>query len=177
MGSSTADTIILTLSSCTLYSSTYTMAVVSMSSAPARRVVKCEATETKAAPAEAPVAPPPAPKPETFGDMMNFGGYLPEINNGRLAMLGFIAGAPAEIATQQPIAQQWAEHPFAVVAHIVIFSLASVMPRVQGEKTAKPESTEFGVWKASSELLNGRAAMIGMASLLIIESITGKAFF
>ena len=92
-------------------------------------------------------------------------------------MLGFIAGAPAEIASGQPILTQWAELPFAVVAHIVIFSLASVMPRLQGEKTAKPESSEFGVWKASSELLNGRAAMVGMASLIIIESISGKAFF
>merc|ERR1711920_1196946 len=138
MGSSTADTIISTLSSCTLYSSTYTMAVVSMIAAPKTIALPVRARAARTA------AAPPAPKPETFGDMMNFGGYLPEINNGRLAMLGFIAGAPAEIATQQPIAQQWAEHPFAVVAHIVIFSLASVMPRVQGEKTAKPESTEFG---------------------------------
>jgi len=108
---------------------------------------------------------------------MNFGGYLPEVNNGRLAMLGFIAGVPAEISTSQPIFQQVAEHPLAVAAHIVIFSVASAMPRLQGEKTAKPESSEFGVWKASSEMLNGRAAMIGMASLLVIEATTGKAFF
>jgi hypothetical protein len=34
-----------------------------------------------------------------------------------------------------------------------------------------------GPFTPSAELLNGRAAMIGFASLLITEGISGKAFF
>ena len=40
-----------------------------------------------------------------FGELMNFGGMAPEITNGRLAMLGFVAALGAELSSQQPVAQ------------------------------------------------------------------------
>ena len=35
----------------------------------------------------------------SFGDIMNFGGSAPELINGRLAMLGFIAAVGAELSS------------------------------------------------------------------------------
>lgn len=40
-----------------------------------------------------------------FGELMNFSGMAPEITNGRLAMLGFVAAIGAELSSQQPVAQ------------------------------------------------------------------------
>ena len=54
---------------------------------------------------------------------------------------------------------------------------ASFMPRFQGETTAKPESKENGMWQASTELLNGRAAMVGLSAMFLQEAITGNPVF
>jgi len=141
----------------------------------ARRVVARAAAEPPT-PAPETEAPPPPPKKDKFPDLFNFGSYGPELFNGRLAMLGFVAGVGAEITTGESTLSQFGNHTGAFVFASALFTLASLMPRLQGGNTAKPDATE-GAFTASAEMLNGRAAMIGMAALLIQESISGSAVF
>lgn len=56
----------------------------------------------------------------------------PESINGRLAMLGFVAALEAEFNTQQPIAAQFSEGAPAILVSAVVFSIASIIPLVQG---------------------------------------------
>lgn len=56
----------------------------------------------------------------------------PESINGRLAMLGFVAALGAEFNTQQPIAAQFSEAVPAILVSAIVFSIASIIPLVQG---------------------------------------------
>ena len=86
--------------------------------------------------------------------------------NGRLAMLGFVAAAGAEIATGETVAQQVGDATTQVVLTILLFTAASVVPFLSNTK-----AEESGMWKRDAELLNGRAAMIGMLALLGFEAV------
>merc|ERR1711924_424363 len=59
---------------------------------------------------------------------------------------------------------------------------ASFAPLARGKsvretflKNGKPE--EFGSFNADAEMLNGRAAMMGFLTLLILEGLSGQSFF
>ena len=114
---------------------------------------------------------------DNFDDFFAFKSWGPEIVNGRLAMLGFVSGAAAEITSGETTLSQFSAHHWAFVLAAVLFTAASFMPRFQGETTAKPESKENGMWKASTELLNGRAAMVGLSAMFVQEAITGNPVF
>lgn len=134
--------------------------------------------------------------PMTLGDIMAFSGPIPEIVNGRLvsvlqlfeffvvhthkrnftllqAMLAFVAALGAELATGESVLKQFADEPTAIILTFITFAAASLIAIVNG--ASKNES--FGPFKAEAEMLNGRAAMIGFAALLIIEGIKGSALF
>ena len=96
----------------------------------------------------------------------NFAGSGPEIMNGRLAMLGFVAAAGAEIATGEPVYQQFGEAPAPILLTIALFTAASVVPFLSNTK-----AEDAGMWTREKELLNGRAAMIGMLALLGFEAV------
>jgi len=107
-----------------------------------------------------------------FGSVMDFGGKAPEITNGRLAMLGFIAALGAELATGESVFAQLQDAPIFIPATFALFIVASIIPM---NKNKKAESV--GPLTPDAELVNGRAAMIGFAALLAIEAIKGDALF
>merc|ERR1719331_2087803 len=96
----------------------------------------------------------------------------PEIINGRLAMLGFVATFFAELASGKSTGEQFASHPIGILFHWALFAVASLIPIVLGSK-----KEAFGPLTPEVELLNGRAAMIGFALLIVIEGLKGSALF
>ena len=98
----------------------------------------------------------------------------PEIINGRLCMLAFVAAVGAELATGESVFQQFQEQPFLVLTAAALFAWASLVPVLLGKKS---DSTSVGPFRPSAELLNGRAAMLGFASLLAVEGFKHTALF
>ena len=96
----------------------------------------------------------------------------PEIINGRLAMIAFVAALGAELASGDSVLRQFGESPVGVIITAVVFTAASVIPMMNG---VKKES--FGPFTPLAEITNGRAAMLGFASLLIVEALRGQALF
>merc|ERR1712242_581351 len=66
-------------------------------------------------------------------DAMGFSGFAPEVINGRLAMLGFLAGVGAEMAQHETFAYQFSNHPVAFTFSALLITAASFMPAMQGE--------------------------------------------
>ena len=118
-----------------------------------------------------------------FFKVMGFGAPAPEVINGRAAMVAFLAAAGAELATHDSVFKQLGEGGlggmFVVFAAV---TAASFAPLARGKsvqetflKNGKPE--EFGPFNADAEMLNGRAAMMGFLTLLILEGLSGQSFF
>merc|ERR1719298_67708 len=109
--------------------------LASKSAVVARPVAKAAAARrsSRATPARAAAepleAPPPPPVKDNIGDVFN----------GRLAMVGFVAGVGAELATGESTVSQFSAHTGSFVFAAALFTLASIIPRLQGENTAKPE--------------------------------------
>lgn len=70
------------------------------------------------------IAPPAPPAVEVMG----FSGAAPEIVNGRLAQLGFLAAVGAELATQQPVSAQLSGYGVPIAATFALFAVASLIP-------------------------------------------------
>lgn len=134
-------------------------------------VVQAVSAPTPAAPM--PVAAPVAVKAPTIAEAMAFKAE-PEIINGRLCMLAFVAAVGAELATGEPVLQQFKDQPVLVVVAAALFAWASLVPVLLGKKS---DSTTLGPFRPSAELLNGRAAMLGFASLLAVEGFKHTALF
>lgn len=100
--------------------------------------------------------------------------YCPaEIVNGRLAMLGFFAALGAELSSDETVVKQLTEEPTGIAAAFMLViagSFVTIMQRKDGNMS-------LGPFNAGAELLNGRAAMIGFAALLVIEAVKGSALF
>eukprot|EP00955_Chlamydomonas_euryale_P055089 356031-Chlamydomonas_euryale.AAC.8 len=106
-----------------------------------------------------------------FMDVMAFSGIGPELINGRLAMLGFVAAIGAELATGTPVVQQYAQAPYLIAATFVTIIGASLIPLLLGNKNR----VSVGPWTPTAEVWNGRTAMVGFAALLITEAYFGRA--
>ena len=76
-------------------------------------------------------------------------------------------------AAGEGVLKQWAEEPTGIAAAFVIFMAASLVPLVQ----PNGQGQELGPFTAKAEMLNGRAAMIGFAALLVIEVVKGSPLF
>ncbi len=62
---------------------------------------------------------------------MSFDGPAPQIINGRLAMLGFVAALGAELATGTPVLRQLATEPTLIILASLTFIAASLAPLLQ----------------------------------------------
>lgn len=105
-------------------------------------------------------------------DVMAFSGAGPELINGRLAMIAFAAAAAAEASSGKTVGAQFSEEPTLIVLTAILLAAGSLVTMVKNV-----EVTGLGVFGADKEMFNGRAAMLGFASLLIVEGFTGEAFF
>lgn len=165
-----------------------------LASAPCRRAVFVRASteEEVASKAESviqeastPNLPPPSPSSPavaspvsssspSVGEVFAFAGPGPEVINGRLAMLAFVAAAGAEVTTGFTAVQQLAEAPALVGITAVIFTIASLIPIFRG---VSPASKSNGLFTPTAEMLNGRAAMLGFVALLVTEWAKQAAVF
>merc|ERR1719197_1552084 len=125
---------------------------------------------------------------------MNFNGWAPEVINGRLAQLGFVAAVQSEISSGQTLAEQFQNNFGAFGASVLLVTVASFAPTLQqaitkdlpeskgaayasDPKTISPTEDPFGVFKASSEMTNSRAAMVGIAAMLATELVINRPIF
>ena len=84
--------------------------------------------------------------------------------NGRAAMIGFTSAAVDEIMTGNSISTQFHDN---IGLSIAVASLAFLGTAAD----PKDEGYIQGFWKPETELVNGRLAMVGIASLLLTESL------
>ncbi len=84
---------------------------------------------------------------------MGFSG-APEIINGRLAMLGFVAALGAEIASGDSVLKQVSEEPTLISLTFITFAAASLVPAF-----ARRKGDSLGPFTPQAEMTNGRAAM------------------
>ena len=149
---------------------------------------QAEAREGGSAPPPAGTPPPPPPPPPVaepkvdFQKLMAPGGLAPERINGRAAMLAFVAAAGAELGGAGSVYDQLGHGGFgAMVKVILVVAAASFVPIARG-KSGKAtflkgsDPLRVGRFNADVELLNGRAAMVGFAFLLVAEAFTHQAF-
>ena len=122
-----------------------------------------------------------------------------EIINGRAAMIGWMAALFAEFSSGQSLTRQVlntrtftladgvvktstmpAEGMFLIPVTVLLVIAASLAPQLRNanENGLNEEPKDFAMFKASSELINGRGAMIGLAALFFAEKFTnGAALF
>ena len=97
-----------------------------------------------------------------------------QVINSRLAMLGFVAALGAELSSGENLFQQIGDAPGPILITFVTIAIASFVPLIEG---MKPEAKQLGPFNAEAELYNGRAAMLGLVALGVVELVIGKAFF
>lgn len=106
---------------------------------------------------------------------------LPETINGRAAMIGFVAGALAELLGAGSLLTQLASAPQLVVLTLGLITAGSIIPVAKATAGGYLESLRDsyglpeGVFTEASEKLHGRIAMLGLGSLLAIELVIGRA--
>eukprot|EP00894_Picocystis_sp_ML_P004621 jgi/Pico_ML_1/55138/g135.t1 len=130
-------------------------------------------TPVDSAPKSTIASPVSEPTP-TFGNLMSFSGPVPELANGRLAMLGFSSAILLEKITGEKVFKLVQDLPLTIAFLGVTFIVATFIPLLKKET---PEKKATGIFQANAEMWNGRAAMIGFALLLVIEANSKGPFF
>jgi len=110
-----------------------------------------------------------------FPDAMRFKGAAPEVINCRLAMLGFVAAAGAELATGRPVWEQFAIAPVPIVATFFTIIVASLVPILRGvQRRGGKDWGGLAAFTPDAELINGRLAMIGFVGLILGDVIARR---
>ena len=122
-----------------------------------------------------------------------------EIINGRAAMIGFMAALSSELFDDRSLTRQVihtrtftladgvvktaagpAAGVFLASLVVLVVLVASLAPQLRNAKENGLEEVpeDFFLFKAESEMVNGRAAMVGLASLFLVERVYthGAAF-
>lgn len=108
---------------------------------------------------------------------------IPELVNGRAAMVGFVAAVIPELFGAGTVIEQLAAAPQTVVLFIALIYAATVIPIVKGADGDYLDSLKDtytmpeGWFTEANERVNGRAAMAGMGLMIAFELITGHALF
>ena len=84
--------------------------------------------------------------------------------NGRAAMIGFTSALVDEIMTGNSLSTQFHDN---IGLSVAVASLAFLGTA----SNPNDEGYVQGFWKPETELVNGRLAMVGIASLLLTESL------
>lgn len=90
---------------------------------------------------------------------------IAETINGRIAMLAWDFGVLKDWCTGQTIEQQFDSSLPEVTLISLLLTFASFISLSEKDK-------EDGIWKKQSELINGRAAMIGITILTLYQIYT-----
>ncbi|GBF95947.1 hypothetical protein Rsub_08070 [Raphidocelis subcapitata] len=145
----------------------------------ARAAVLDRPAAERGAPAPAPPAAPqplvPQPQRPTIANPARpavFTAHNAQLFSGRLAMMGFVAGAIGELFTHQPLLSQFAAAEPRALAAAALVAAASVVPLLNG---AAEGDEVFGPMTPKAENLNGNAALVGLGLLLAIEALKGSA--
>lgn len=110
----------------------------------------------------------------SIADSFRFKGALPEVANSRLAMLGIVSALGYEAVQGKSLLVQINEAPVLIAATFVLFTVATAVPILRGEK--RKDASEWGglpAFTADAEIINGRTAMIGFLGLVITEALKG----
>ena len=121
-----------------------------------------------------------------------------EIINGRVAMIGWMAALVGEFANDQSLTRQVlntrtftladgvvktstmpAEGMFLIPVTVLLVIAASLAPQLRNapENGLEEVPKDFAMFKAESEMINGRGAMVGLAALFVVEKFTHHALF
>lgn len=106
------------------------------------------------------VKAPPLKQIDRSNDFLS----IAERVNGRAAMIGFTSAVIDEIMTGHSISTQFQEN---IGLSVAVASLAFLGTAAN----PKDEGYVQGFWQPETELINGRLAMVGIASLLLTESL------
>ncbi len=84
--------------------------------------------------------------------------------NGRTAMLGFTSAMVTELVTDENVMHQFMDNLPLVV-------MASGLVTVGTAANPKDDGLIWGLFRPDAELVNGRAAMVGMVALILNETV------
>lgn len=85
-------------------------------------------------------------------------------------MLGFVFAAMAESATGQNVIEQLRSRPAFVALTVGLITIASLVPILRGVPRVGNR-----IFSSDAEIVNGRFAMLGIASLFWIEWLNSSA--
>ncbi|KAK9865619.1 hypothetical protein WJX84_003330 [Apatococcus fuscideae] len=98
---------------------------------------------------------------------MSFAGLIPEVTNGRAAMVAMLAAFGAELGTHQPVPVQIQKAPLLIVGTFALIIAGSLAPII---RNANLDRNGFGPFNQRAEIWNGRLAMVAFTLLLLVET-------
>lgn len=108
---------------------------------------------------------------------MAFSGPAPEAFNGRLCMISVLAAIAAEVNTGKSISEQFTSEPTLIISAVLLLAAATFAPLISNVEVLAPEGFVRNFFTEKAEKTNGRVAMAGFGTLLIIEALKGSALF
>ena len=130
-------------------------------------------TNTRPAPA---IAKPPSPPSRRWRSSYCLLTSPPSPSHLILLQIAFVAGLGAELATGESFTSQFSAHTGSIAFAAGLITLASFMPNLQNADAYKANPSTLktsGPWNIDAERANGRAAMVGLVAMLVLEKAIG----